>query len=151
MPPTDSPLIGKGLDLRDDTSVERPESEPGLGQQLKTSAYWILGLVLVVWVVELVNLWLGHRLNVLGILPRSSAGLPGIILSPFLHYGIGHALLNTIPLVILGWLVILHGTRVFLEVSLAIILVGLGLLAAWDIPAPTAPVEKVIPDDRLPH
>ena len=34
---------------------------------------------------------------------------------------------------------------------LAIILVGLGLLAAWDIPAPTAPVEKVIPDDRLPH
>lgn len=33
----------------------------------------------------------------------------------------------------------------------AIVLVGLGLLAAWEIPAPTAPVEKVIPDDRLPR
>lgn len=33
----------------------------------------------------------------------------------------------------------------------AAILVGLGLLAAWDIPAPSAPVEKVIPDDRLPR
>lgn len=40
----------------------------------------------------------------------------------------------------------------FLFVALlAVILVGLGFLAAWDIPAPTAPVEKVIPDDRLPR
>ncbi len=36
-------------------------------------------------------------------------------------------------------------------VLVAVVLVGLGLLAAWDIPAPTAAVEKVIPDDRLPH
>jgi len=33
----------------------------------------------------------------------------------------------------------------------AALLVGLGLLATWDIPAPTAPVEKIIPDDRFPH
>jgi membrane associated rhomboid family serine protease len=108
--------------------VERLKSEPSLGQQLKTSAYWILGLVLVIWVIELVNLLLGHRLNALGILPRTLAGLPGIALHPFLHNGIGHVLLNTIPLVILGGLVILHGTRVFLEVSLVIILVtGVGV------------------------
>ena len=30
------------------------------------------------------------------------------------------------------------------------IVVGLAVLAAWDIPAPTAHVEKVIPDDRFP-
>lgn len=34
---------------------------------------------------------------------------------------------------------------------LAAIAVGLGLLAAWDIPPPTARVEKVISDDRLPR
>jgi membrane associated rhomboid family serine protease len=108
--------------------VERLKSEPGLGQQLKTSAYLILGLVLVIWAVELLNLLLGHRLNVLGILPRTVAGLPGIALSPFLHNGIGHVLLNTIPLVILGGLVILHGPRAFLEVSLVIIVVsGIGV------------------------
>jgi hypothetical protein len=33
----------------------------------------------------------------------------------------------------------------------AVVAVGLGLLAAWDIPAPTAPVEKIVPDDRFPH
>jgi membrane associated rhomboid family serine protease len=109
-------------------SIEGLNPEPGLGQQLKTSAYLILGLVLVIWAVELVNLLLGHRLNFLGILPRMISGLPGIALAPFLHQGIPHVLLNTIPLVVLGGLVILHGTRVFLEVSLVIILVsGVGV------------------------
>lgn len=100
------------------------KSETSLGQQLKTSAFWIFGCTLVIWVVELANLLLGHRLNSLGILPRSLAGLPGILLAPFLHYGIGHVLLNTIPFVILGWLVILYGGRVFLEVSVLVILVS---------------------------
>ena len=108
--------------------MDHLESEPGLGQQLKTSVYWILGLVLVIWAVELVNLALGHRLNVMGIHPRAVAGLPGIVLFPFLHNGIDHVLLNTIPLVILGALVILHGPRVFVEVSVVIILVsGIGV------------------------
>lgn len=35
-------------------------------------------------------------------------------------------------------------------VVLVVALVGAGIfLATWDIPAPTAPVEKVIPNDRL--
>ena len=39
-----------------------------------------------------------------------------------------------------------------LVVGLALVVaVGLALLATWDIPAPTAPVEKTIPDDKLPH
>jgi hypothetical protein len=28
---------------------------------------------------------------------------------------------------------------------------GLGFLMVWDIPAPTAHVERVIPDAKLPH
>lgn len=28
---------------------------------------------------------------------------------------------------------------------------GIVLLAMWEIPSPTRPVEKVIPDDRLPR
>lgn len=35
-------------------------------------------------------------------------------------------------------------------VVFVVALVGAGIfLATWDIPAPTAPVEKVIPNDRL--
>jgi membrane associated rhomboid family serine protease len=108
--------------------MEPRESGPSLGQQLKTSALLIFGLVLIIWVVELVNLLLGHRLNVFGIHPRTIAGLPGIVLAPFLHTGIGHTLLNTVPLVILGWLVILRGTRVFVEATLLIIVAsGVGV------------------------
>ena len=69
----------------------------------------VIGLIAVLWAVELINLLLGHRLNGLGILPRTSSGLPGIILSPFLHHGILHLLSNTLPLLILGWFVTLGG------------------------------------------
>jgi hypothetical protein len=45
--------------------------------------------------------------------------------------------------------------RKFLAVIAALFVVvvaaGLVFLATWDIPAPTAPVEKTIPDDKLPH
>lgn len=40
--------------------------------------------------------------------------------------------------------------RTLLIVLVLAIVGGLVFLAMWDIPAPTARVEKVIPDDRLP-
>jgi len=104
--------------------MNRVKSNPTLRQQLKTSASWILGFVITIWGVELVNLALGHRLNAWGIHPRTVRGLAGIVLSPFLHDGIGHVLVNTVPFLILGWLVILYGNRAFLKTSLFIILVG---------------------------
>ncbi len=100
------------------------EKKIGLFQELKTSALWILGFVIIIWIVELVNGLLGHRLNVLGIHPRTIPGLPGIILTPFLHGGFGHVLANTVPFIILGWLVILRGPRTFLQVSAFILVVG---------------------------
>lgn len=43
-----------------------------------------------------------------------------------------------------------HPLRILLIVLVLAIVGGLVFLAMWDIPAPTARVEKVIPDDRLP-
>jgi len=104
--------------------MKQVREQPSLRQEFKSKAYLIVGFVALIWAVELVNTVLGHRLNVLGIHPRTVIGLPGILLAPFLHGGIGHVLVNTIPFVILGWLVILHGTGTFLEVSLIVILVA---------------------------
>jgi membrane associated rhomboid family serine protease len=104
--------------------MEHRESKPTLLQQWKVSAFWILGIVLLMWGIALVNAALGFRLSAWGIRPRTVSGLLGIPLSPFLHGGIGHVLVNTIPFIILGWLVILHGTRLFLEVSVFVILVS---------------------------
>ncbi len=83
--------------------------------------------MIIMWGVALLNTFLGYQLNALGIRPRTLIGLLGIPLSPFIHAGIGHMLMNTLPLLILTWLVILHGPRVFLEVSVFIILLsGIG-------------------------
>ncbi len=78
----------------------------------------------ILWIVEAVNFMFGHKLSMLGIFPRTLKGLVGIPLSPFLHSGIIHLLMNTVPVIILGCLIILHGKRIFMEVTLFIIVVG---------------------------
>ena len=50
--------------------------------------------------------------------------LSGIPLSPFLHGSFAHLILNTVPLVTLGSFVAFYGTRIFLTVSLWIILLS---------------------------
>jgi len=42
-------------------------------------------------------------------------------------------------------------SRFVLIVLAVVVLGGAAFLARWDIPAPTAPVEKVIADDRFPR
>jgi membrane associated rhomboid family serine protease len=100
------------------------ETEPSLTQRLKSRIFLILIFIASLWVVELVNLALEHRLNAWGIHPRRLDGLPGILVSPFLHGGISHLLLNTMPLFVLGLLVVLRGVRMFLTVSFFVVLVG---------------------------
>lgn len=44
-----------------------------------------------------------------------------------------------------------HFSRVVVLVVFALVIGGAVFLATWDIPAPTASVEKVIPNDRFPR
>lgn len=108
--------------------METSEAKKSLDKQIKTSALYIFGFVSLIWLVELVNMFMGHSLSRFGILPRTLQGLLGIPLSPFLHGGIWHTLLNTVPFIVLGGLIIIRGVRVFLEASLFIILAGGGCL-----------------------
>ena len=95
-----------------------------MNKLINTSAFWILGFVAIIWLIEGVNTVLGHRFIELGILPRTSSGLIGIPLSPFLHTGFGHVLLNTVPLLFLGGFVVVQGKRVLMETSLLIVFLG---------------------------
>ena len=61
----------------------------------------VLVLMGVIWCVEAVNWMLGYRLNTFGIEPRSLGGLVGIVTAPLLHTGFGHAVSNSLPLLIL--------------------------------------------------
>ena len=95
-----------------------------MATQLKTNIILLLGAIALLWAVELANLLTEHQLNTWGILPRSLMGLRGIPLSPFLHANLGHLLVNTLPFLVLGGLVVLRGRRAFLGTSLFIILCG---------------------------
>lgn len=92
--------------------------------QIMVCVYWILACVILFWVLAVVNRAMGGSLSSWGLLPRTAQGLVGILFGPFLHSGIRHVMINTIPFVVLGGLVITRGPRVFLELSLFIILVS---------------------------
>ena len=50
--------------------------------------------------------------------------MPGIIFWPFLHGGFYHLLMNTTPLLVLGYFVALRGFVPFFQISAIIVLVG---------------------------
>ena len=68
----------------------------------------------LLWAIELVDsLLLAESLDRLGIRPRTSRGLVGIPLHPFLHLGFTHLALNTIGILLFGGLVLLRDPRDF--------------------------------------
>ncbi len=96
---------------------------------MKTTVTWILAGLAVMWGVEAVNFFTGHNISrTAGITPRTVSGLWGIFLSPFMHFSVFHLLMNSLPFAVLGGLICLQGRRLFIEVTLIVILVsGLGV------------------------
>lgn len=87
-----------------------------------------LAVILAIpWLVFAVNILLGKRLLWLGIMPRRLRGLPGIVLSPFLHADFNHLFFNSIPLLVLSNFILINGLTYFILVSLIITLIS-GLL-----------------------
>ncbi len=64
-----------------------------------------LGLVTLLWLIALLG-W-GLELEQFGIRPRRWIGLPGILVAPLLHADFTHLIANSLPLLILGT-VMLH-------------------------------------------
>jgi membrane associated rhomboid family serine protease len=84
----------------------------------------VIIFVAAIWLVETVNLFLGHGLTAWGILPRQASGLIGIPFAPFLHGGLWHAASNTLPLLILGSLMLIGGRARFWAMTTGIVLLG---------------------------
>ncbi|MDH3647816.1 MAG: rhomboid family intramembrane serine protease [Gammaproteobacteria bacterium] len=80
----------------------------------------LAGLLILLWIVEVVNFILSHSLNGFGLVPRRLDGLPGILVSPILHGSFAHLLSNTGGLIALGGLVAMRGERHFVTTTLAI-------------------------------
>ena len=81
----------------------------------------------IMWVAEIIDMFLGGRLDGHGIIPRRIAGLDGILWSPFLHDGFSHLISNTVPFAVLSGLVLVQGVRRWINASVIIVIAG-GLL-----------------------
>lgn len=85
--------------------------------------------LLLAWLLSLLNWVLAGGLGrLLGIRPRQAVGLFGIMFAPLLHRDIQHLLANTLPFLVLGWLVLLQeglqDTSNFYTVTVIILLSG---------------------------
>lgn len=98
-----------------------------LGSDRADALKVVLGMVVLMWVLEVVDVVAGHRLDNYGIHPRDVGGLPEIISAPFLHVGFGHLISNTVPFAVMGAAIALGGlARVALVTLIVAVVSGLG-------------------------
>lgn len=101
----------------------------------QAKAYVLRDSVIVVWAVSLADILLlrGGLSRLWGLRPRRMQGLLGLVFAPLLHRDLAHLMANTVPFLVLGWLVLiqeaLQGGMGFYAVSATILL--LGGLATW--------------------
>ncbi len=88
----------------------------------------VAAMVAVMWLLEVVDVIAGHRLDAYGIEPRSAEGLPEVVSAPFLHLGFDHLVSNTVPFAVMGAAIALSGAvRVLLVTAVVALVSGLGV------------------------
>lgn len=92
--------------------------------RLSAAAQAIAAFVALLYAVELLDVALGGRLDLAGVRPREPEGLDGILWAPLLHGSWAHLAANTVPLLVLGFLVLLGGVARWLVVTATVWLVG---------------------------
>lgn len=105
------------------TTPALTRTAPSWGQ----AGVWSLGFVAVLWVAEIVDTLLGNRLDAEGIRPGNPDGLSGIAFAPLLHGGFGHLVANSVPLLVLGFLILLSGVARWAAVTTLVwVVAGVG-------------------------
>jgi membrane associated rhomboid family serine protease len=88
------------------------------------AALWIGGFVALLYGIEGVDTMTSANLDEAGVEPRTADGLTGVLFAPLLHDGWGHLTANTVPLLVLGFLVLLSGIARGLAATAIIWVVG---------------------------
>jgi membrane associated rhomboid family serine protease len=112
-------------------------------RQSKKRPVWLVGGVTIVTFVALlyvIEAWdqvSGDRLEDNGIRPLESDGLTGILFAPLLHANWAHLVANTVPALVLGFLVTLAGMARFVWATAIIwFLGGFGTWVIGNVGAP---------------
>lgn len=81
-------------------------------------------MLTVMWIEEIIDVFLDGRLDRYGIVPRQIDGLDGVVFSPFLHGDFRHLIANSLPFLILGSAIALGNADRFIRVTLLVGLIG---------------------------
>jgi membrane associated rhomboid family serine protease len=87
----------------------------------------VCALALAMLALQAANTFTGYALNSFALVPRTLGGLPGLLLSPWLHGSWFHLIGNLLPFAMLSAIVLRDGTSRYLTVSAVVIVLG-GLL-----------------------
>ena len=108
------------------------QDKESVSQELRTQIQILSFFVTTFWVLEILDQFIFQQitcggLDRFGIIPYNLIGLRGILFAPFLHGGWGHLIANTVPFLILGWLVMVQRTEDFFTVTAwTMVVAGLG-------------------------
>ncbi len=84
----------------------------------------LIGIVALMWVIEVINTLDSNHLDRDGIYPRNFDRLWGVFTSPFLHVSFAHLISNTIPFLFMGALIAIRGAARLAVVTAIVIVVG---------------------------
>lgn len=97
------------------------------GQKQREGVTLLIGIVVFMWVVQVVNVIDSYHLRSDGIWARNLDRLWGILTAPFIHYNWPHLIGNTIPFLFMGLIIALAGAaRLALVTGIVIVIGGLG-------------------------
>ncbi|MCY7402096.1 MAG: rhomboid family intramembrane serine protease [Nocardioides sp.] len=101
--------------------------------QLRQAAVVVGIFVALLWVLEIIDVVSGRRLDAYGVRPRTDEGLIGVVVAPTLHFGFDHLISNTVPVAVLGFLTLATGiARGLLATAIIWVVAGLGVWVVGD-------------------
>src|SRR5436305_43722 len=107
-----------------DAPVTRGPRAPAKYQPQREGLLLLAGIIGLMWLLEVVNTADSNQLDRDGIWARNFDHLWGIFTAPFLHVSFQHLIANTIPFLLMGVIIALHGARRLALVTLIVIVVG---------------------------
>lgn len=119
-------LVGMSVQPFGSGGVPSVRGEDGsLGSPLGRAASLMVGVLALLWLVELVNAISGRGLTRAGgIRARDPGSLVDIVFSPFVHGNLEHLAGNALPLFSLGIIAAVPDIKRFLQMNLIVIVIG---------------------------
>lgn len=122
----------------------------GTKPQARQRSAWMVGgatvvtFVALLYLVELIDQLTRHSLDGNGIRPLTADGLWGIVFAPVLHASWQHLIANTVPLLVLGFLMTLAGLSRFVWATAIVwVLGGLGTWLIGDVGSSCGPTDHI--------